>query len=250
MQIRLIRHATFIVEMNGRRLLVDPVFGSSGSIAPIPGVDNQTANPLVELVVDLASLIEIDSVLVTHTHIDHFDDVARSLLPKDIQIFCQPADQPNFIAAGFQRIEPVEESVAWEGLTIKRTGGQHGTGRLAEKMGPVSGFVLSSVNEPTLYVTGDTIWCPQVEAALQENFPQVIVCFAGKAQFASGDPITMSQDDIVEVCKAAPMAKVVVVHMEAWNHCRLSRQELSDFISVQGLKGQVTIPGDGEFVNV
>lgn len=249
MRIRLFRHATLGVEMNGQRILVDPVLSPSGDIPPIPGVANEAANPLVELPDDPATLADVDAVLVTHTHIDHFDDAAQRILPKSIQIFCQPTDRTKIAAAGFKQIDPIDEPVEWQGILIRRVGGQHGTGKLAEKMGPVSGFVLSAPGEPTLYITGDTIWCAEVEMAIKEYSPEVIVCFAGAAQFASGDPITMSKYDIIEVCEAAPKAKVVAVHMEAWNHCRLSRQELADFITEKGVAEQVFIPDNSEVIN-
>lgn len=248
MKIKLLRHATFIVEINGQSILVDPVLSSRGGIPPIPGVENQGANPLVELPDGPLNLIDLDAIIVTHTHIDHFDDAAQKLLPKHIQIFCQSRDQAKIAAAGFEKIVSVDELVLWQGIQISRTGGQHGTGRLAEKMGPVSGFVLAASGEPTLYITGDTIWCPEVETAIKSYCPQVIVCFAGSAQFGSGDPITMSSADIVEVCRAAPTAKVIIVHMEAWNHCRLDRKQLADFINQTGLDKQVIIPFDGEYI--
>ena len=49
-------------------------------------------------------------------------------------------------------------TIAWHGIAVTRTPGQHGTGpeELAD-MGQVSGFVLQAPGEPTLYWTGDTI---------------------------------------------------------------------------------------------
>jgi hypothetical protein len=47
-----------------------------------------------------------------------------------------------------------------------RTGGRHGTGEIGEKMGPVSGYVLRGPGEPVVYIAGDTVWCPEVAAAL------------------------------------------------------------------------------------
>ena len=48
------------------------------------------------------------------------------------------------------------------GCASSRTGGQHGTGEIAEMLAPVSGFVLRADGEPTVYVAGDTIWCDEV----------------------------------------------------------------------------------------
>ncbi len=66
---------------------------------------------------------------------------------------------------------------------------------------------------------------------------------AGAAQFLHGDPITMTAGDVVRVCRAAPHAQVVAVHMEAINHCLLTRKELAQ--EVVALSVQVKIPEDG-----
>jgi L-ascorbate metabolism protein UlaG (beta-lactamase superfamily) len=44
---------------------------------------------------------EIDAVLVTHLHRDHFDEAAERLLPRDIPVFCQPADAKRLGELGF-----------------------------------------------------------------------------------------------------------------------------------------------------
>ena len=69
---------------------------------------------------------------------------------------------------------------------------------------------------------------------------------AGAAQFLHGDPITMTAGDVVRVCRAAPQAQVVAVHMEAINHCLLTREELAQQAESAGVR--VVIPEDGEEV--
>ncbi|MFZ1977896.1 MAG: hypothetical protein WAV76_08050 [Bacteroidota bacterium] len=58
----------------------------------------------------------------------------------------------------------------------------------------------------------------------------------------------MTADDVVEVCKAAPQAKIVAVHMEAVNHCRLKRHELAERLMTAKVAHQVSILSDGEFL--
>jgi L-ascorbate metabolism protein UlaG (beta-lactamase superfamily) len=206
-------------------------------------------NPVVGLPVDIAELLGVDAILVTHTHQDHFDEVAMSQLPHSTPVFCQPGDGEKIAAAGFTQVQAVEQTVAWQGIKLARTAGQHGTGKIGQKMGPVSGFVLEAPGEPALYITGDTIWCDEVAAALEKYRPQVIICFAGAAQFSVGDPITMTKEDIKKLCQSAPAAKVIVVHLEAWNHCSLSRRELQDYLVQEALQKQVHIPDNGEWMD-
>lgn len=65
----------------------------------------------------------------------------------------------------------------------------------------VSGYVLQAPKAPSLYVAGDTVLAPDVEKVLGVYQPQVTVVFAGAAQFVRGDPITMTAEDIGQVCR-------------------------------------------------
>lgn len=250
MRIRFLRHATFVFEMGGQAVLVDPMLAPAGATDPVPNTPNQRRNPLVGLPLDeagtLALLEETDAVLVTHTHNDHWDGRAQDLLPRDIPIFCQPEDLEKISAAGFRHATSVEDDLQWRGLGFTRTGGRHGTGEIGDLMAPVSGFVVTAEGSPSLYVAGDTIWCPEVEEALGTHDPNVVVVNAGAAQFLEGDPITMTAEDVASVCRALPAARVVAVHMEAINHCLLTRGELEEELRGQGLSERVEIPADGE----
>jgi L-ascorbate metabolism protein UlaG (beta-lactamase superfamily) len=217
---------------------------------PISQTPNQQRNPLIELPVDpeeLAQLIDqIDAVLVTHTHMDHWDQAAAELLPKELRIFCQPEDEEKISQAGFLDVQKIEIEASWQGVHITRTTGRHGTGRIGEMMGPVSGFVVRVEDEPSCYIAGDTIWCDEVRDVLENYKPDVVVVNAGAAQFLSGDPITMTSADVFEVCKSAPQSQVVPVHMEAINHCMLTRDQLRKAADEAGVGDRDHIPNDGE----
>lgn len=244
MEITLLRHATLLVRLNGKTLLVDPMLGPPGAMPPVPDTPNERRNPLVPLPdFDPGSA---EAILVTHTHADHLDEVAVEKLPKDLPLFCQPEDEASLRTSGFSDVRPVGENLSWDGVEVFRTGGRHGKGEIGTKMAPVSGFVLRAPDEPTLYVAGDTIWCPEVEAALDEHEPPVIVVNAGAARFNVGDPITMTAEDVARVCRHAPEAAVVAVHMEAINHCLLTRNELRSYLEHEDLAEQTLIPADGE----
>jgi len=248
-KIRFIRHATLAIEVGPLRVLVDPMLGEAGTAPAVSNTPNQRPNPLVELPFGddgLSDVIEgTDAVLVTHTHNDHWDGRARELIPKDRLVLCQPEDEAKTSAAGFTNVSAVDPGLAWKGLRFVRTRGRHGTGEIGKQMGPVSGFVVQAEGSPSLYIAGDTIWCDEVEEALLAHRPDVIVVNAGAARLLEGDPITMTAEDVARVCRAAPEARVVAVHMEAINHCLLTRAELAEALDEQGLKDRIEIPADG-----
>ncbi|MFD0682818.1 MULTISPECIES: MBL fold metallo-hydrolase [unclassified Paenibacillus] len=249
MNIQLVRHSTLFIQYAGYKLLIDPMLSPAGAMAAVPNTANTLSNPLVNLKINIEELLKADAVLLTHTHRDHFDSVAAELLRKDIAFLCQPQDVETIRSQGFQEVTPIEDEFVWNGIRITRTTGQHGVGEIGRLMGPVSGFVLQAPNEPTLYIAGDTIWCEDVAQALTKYQPEVAVVFAGGAEFLQGGPITMTSEDIRQVCLHSPNTRIVVAHMETWNHCFLKRPELKAFVEKHQLQDQVFIPEDGESIH-
>jgi len=253
-QIQLIRSATLVVSFAGHTLLVDPMLGPAGSMDPIENTPNLRRNPLVELPFNAETLqrllARIDAVLVSHTHRDHWDPAAIELLPKRMPILCQAEDAARIRTDGFAEVLPIDTRLVWRNIELIRTGGRHGTGEIGRDMAPVSGFVLRAAGEGTLYIAGDTIFCPEVEEVLLENRPDVTVVNAGAARFLIGDPIVMTAEDVVRVCRTLLTTRVIAVHMEALNHCPLTRNELREKIREEGLLSRVEVPEDGASIAV
>ena len=209
MRIRLVRHATLILDYAGHTILVDPMLDEAGARPPIQDSPNPRNNPLVPLPVSAEEVVRnVEVVLVTHTHSDHWDSTAAKLLPKNVPLFGQPEDEAKFRSQGFTAVTPISKSAIWNGINITRTGGQHGTGEIGRAMAPVSGFVLKAQGEPALYIAGDTIWCSEVEEALRQFHPKVAILNAGAAQFLQGGPITMAADDVITVAAARPTRRL------------------------------------------
>jgi L-ascorbate metabolism protein UlaG (beta-lactamase superfamily) len=246
MLLRLIRHATLIVGVAGKRALVDPMLDPAGARPPVANTRPQRRNPLTELPEPAEVVVSrLDGLFVTHLHADHLDDTAVDLAPKGAPLLCQPPDEGVLRDRGFTDVRPVESRIDWDGVAVARTDGRHGTGAIAEALAPVCGFVLAAPGEPTLYIAGDTVYCDEVAEALDEHRPDVIVVNAGGARLLEGDPITMTADDVVAVAARAPDATIVAVHMEAINHCLETRADLHQRLHDEGLDGRVIVPEDG-----
>lgn len=243
--IQLIRHATLLLDFGGVSILVDPFLAPKDTYDPIIWTSNGIRNPMTELPFPAKdSCDNADIILVTHTHNDHWDEAARQLIAKEKLLLGQPEDEAKFREQGFTNVHPIVDKYTTHGLIFQRTGGQHGTGEIALKMAPVSGFVISD-GKRSLYIAGDTIWCSDVAEAINKYQPDVVVLNTGGAQFDMGDPITMTAADVLQVAAASKASKIICVHMDTVNHCYVTRPLLRAAV---GGDGRILLPEDGETV--
>ncbi|MBU5612309.1 MBL fold metallo-hydrolase [Geomonas azotofigens] len=247
-----VRNATARIEYGGKRLLIDPVLAKKGAYPAFAGTINaHLRNPLVELPVPVETLLDVDAVIVTHTHLDHWDEAAKNRIPKEMPVFAQnDKDAAVLREAGFRDVTVITGHTEFAGITLIKTSGQHGNdeamAKLGDRLGEVCGVVLQHPDEKTLYLAGDTVWNRHVADALREYTPGVVILNCGDAQIIGIGSIIMGKRDVHEVWKAAPGATIIASHMEAMNHAVLSRKELRDFLKENGMMQRVLVPEDGE----
>ncbi|WP_444679166.1 MBL fold metallo-hydrolase [Halomonas sp. E19] len=260
LQVQHIRNATVKITYGETTFLIDPMLAEKGAY---PGFDgtyrSELRNPLVELPMSVQEVIDgVDAVIVTHTHLDHWDDAAQALLPKDIPLFAQHESDAELIRSqGFEDVRVLDGTAEFGGVDLHRTGGQHGSEaiyaipELAETLGEVMGVVFEAPGHQTTYVIGDTVWHDAVDQALAKYLPEVIVLNAGAAEVNGfeGDPIIMGKEDTLRAYQAAPNATIIAVHMDAVNHMTLTREELGDYVREKDLEDRVLIPTDGEVMS-
>lgn len=255
MNITQIRNATLFIEYAGKTFLIDPMLSRKGVFEGFPGTArSHLRNPLVELPVSAAELTAADAVIVTHTHLDHWDDAAQALIPHDKPVFVQhEADAELIRSQGFTCVSVLGDENAFPaGITVYKTDGQHGSSaayavpELSERLGDACGLVFTHPFEKTIYLAGDTVWVKPYVKALRHFRPDVIVLNTGFAHLDGFGPIIMGAEDVLSTLKVLPESVIVASHMEAVNHCVLSRAELRAYVSDKGIADSVFIPEDGE----
>lgn len=261
MQFQQIRSATSIVTFAGKRFLIDPMLARQGTYPAVPDTTSTgRGNPDCELPCPVEDLFNVDAVIVTHLHFDHFDDAAAELLPKQLTVFSQNEEEAKILSGyGFKDVRPLhEEGDDFHGITLYRTDCDHGSSSLVTMDGykacgfseKASGVVFESPVEKTrFYLAGDTIYCQYVIDAVEKFHPGIIAVNAAGAQFPLGHLLIMNQYDIRSLIQRFPKLVVIATHVEGVSHATVTRKKLRDFAIANNLE-KLLIPNDGETIKL
>lgn len=252
-----VRSATIKVSYAGTTYLIDPLLADKDAYPGFQGTYNSERRwPLVPLPIPLSEVLKADAIIVTHNHLDHWDDAARKSIPKRTTIFVQnEADAATIRNDGFTDVRVMTQDTVFRGTHLHKTGGQHGTDQLmAGPAGPLLGEVMGVVFErpgsSTVYVAGDTVWNGKVVSAITTYQPDVIILNTAFARVSGFDgSIIMGKEDLLRAYELAPNAKIIGSHMETVNHATQTRRDLNDYISQTGMsRERVLVPADGEVI--
>jgi L-ascorbate metabolism protein UlaG (beta-lactamase superfamily) len=135
-------HATVLIELDGVRLLTDPVLR--------PRVWHLRRRvPL-----DKAELERIDAALVSHVHFDHFDKPSLRRLGLDTTVVVPV--RARTLVRGFSDVREVDvgDEVRIGNVTVHATPAVHESARLMLRSAPSLGFMISGSRQ--IYFAGDT----------------------------------------------------------------------------------------------
>lgn len=253
MKIHHLRNATLVIETDDQVILVDPMLGKKGSLPPFSFFRfKMRRNPTVELPENSSSILEkVTHCIITHNHPDHIDVAAEKFLKsKNIPVICSVLDEKTFRKKDLNVLQTVKywEPSSFLNGKIEGIPAKHGYGFVAKPAGNVMGFYIELPNQPSIYLSSDTIYTEHVDKVLKEYKPDISVVAAGSAQFDIFKPLLMTVDDIVKFIENAP-SKVIANHMEAVNHCPTTRENLKQTLERKNLLDKTFIPKDGELID-
>ncbi|BDD10317.1 UPF0173 protein YddR [Fulvitalea axinellae] len=239
-----IRNATLKIDYAGKSILLDPMLGKKHSFMSFVE-QNKNLNPTVDLPFSVDKVTKgTDLILLTHTHLDHFDQKAKDFLDKNIPIYIQPFDKDLVEKSKFKNIHVLNSSTKVGNMEIIRTTGVHGPESINEMLGKVSGFVLKAKNYPTIYIVGDCLLDDVIRHNIETYKPDVVVTNSGGAVFMN-ETILMGAQETVDVAKMAPEATVVATHMESLDHCKVTRKQIRQLAKKEHVSNILT-PKNGE----
>lgn len=234
-----VNHCTFLIEIDGVRILTDPIWGRRCSPFSFIGPKRRH-----EPSISIEKLPEIDMVLLSHNHYDHLDaSTVRALYKRFPQIMW-------FVPAGLgkwfnkRRISNVKELRWWEEtlfklphkeakLWISSVPAQHHSGRglFDANKSLWMGFVVKAVREQkenkSFYFVGDTAYNPFDFKKIGELFPKIDLCLCPIGTYKPGRfmrTVHSSPEDAVQIHQDVKSELSIGMH---WKTFKLSEEDLN-----------------------
>lgn len=253
MKIIQLRNATVILEFGPNRILVDPMLAERGALPALKFFKGRERNPTVELPLHAEAVLEtVTHCLITHCQKGHFDHLDRAgkrwLRERGIPVICTAHDANHLLERGLN-VMPLSgahhKPQPFLGGWIRTVPCLHGRGLIGSLMEHGVGYLIEMPGEPSLYLSGDTVLTSGLLDCVARYRPDVSLVPAGGARFDLGGEIIMGVEDVIEFTRASP-GVVVANHLEALNHCPVSRRELGVAALGAGIGDRLRIPADGE----
>jgi L-ascorbate metabolism protein UlaG (beta-lactamase superfamily) len=234
--------ATTVLRIGGFTLLTDPNFLHRGQRAYLGrGLwSRRRTDPALEI----AQLPQLDAVVLSHLHGDHFDRVARRELDRELPILTTPAAGRRLRRWGFRAADGLptwrthELRRGNETLRLTALPGKHGPGALdlvlPDVMGTMIDLERGGVRAFRLYVTGDTLNKPLL-AEIPRRYPEIdaMLIHLGGTRIA-GILLTMDARQGTDLTELIRPRLTVPIHYDDYP---VFRSPLADFLAETRRRG-------------
>jgi L-ascorbate metabolism protein UlaG (beta-lactamase superfamily) len=190
-----IAHASVLLDFDGVRVLIDPWFTEKWHY--------HQGEPLG---LRLEELPDLNLIVASHAHYDHFDIKALANYPlKDVPILVGPNMVEAARAVGFTDVRELKPWETWSRGALKVTGApaRHGV--------PEVTFVIEA-NGRTVYFGADTLLIPELRE-LPRRFPRFdLALLSVNGLRVMGVPVVMSAEEAAELAGILKARVAVPIH--------------------------------------
>jgi len=208
-------HSTSLVEIDGHRVLVDPVW--SDRVSPVKFAGPKRFHPVP---IEIVELPELDAVVISHDHYDHLDRKTVMALGASGAQFVVPLGVGAHLVSWGIPHERVVELDWWEEhrigeLTLVATPGRHFSGRsvvMADRNETLwAGWALIGP-EHRVYYSGDTAMFPGFAEIGERLGPFDITMFEIGAYNAAWRDVHIGPEQAVEAHRLVRGEVLLPVH--------------------------------------
>ncbi len=206
-------HSTLLVELDGARLLVDPVWGERASPMSFAGPERFYAPPLA-----LDALPPLDAVVISHDHYDHLDEPTIRALADRVPRFLVPLGVGAHLEYWGVAPARITEFDWWDrtevgGVTLVSTPARHFSGRfLTDRDATLwSGWAFLGA-ERRIFYSGDTALAPEFAEIGEQLGPFDLTLVESGAYNAAWTDVHMGPEQAVAVHEMVRGELMVPVH--------------------------------------
>jgi L-ascorbate metabolism protein UlaG (beta-lactamase superfamily) len=252
--------ATTLIRYGELTVLTDPNFLHQGQRAYLGY--GLTAKRLTEPALSPEQLPELDLVVLSHLHGDHWDRRAHRGLDHQLPIVTTPHASKRLQLRGFPRAIGLRTWGSHElakgstRLRITSMPGQHAPGLLRRVLPPVMGSLLEfgSISQPVelrMYLTGDTLFVDDLrEIPVRYPALDAAVLHLGGTRLPGGLMVTMDAIQGANLLELLKPRLAIPVHYDDYG---LFKSPLSDFraeVTRRGLADLVRFVDRGDTVRL
>lgn len=151
-------HSAFLLQIDGKNILIDPMFGEVPAPNPLLGKKRFFKN----LPIEIEKLPEIDLIIISHDHYDHLDYGSIQKLKGKTKQFYVPLGVGAHFESWGVKPNQIHEMSWWEeaeveGLSLVFTPSRHFSGRgPTNRFSTLWGSWVIKGNQDNIYFSGDS----------------------------------------------------------------------------------------------
>ncbi|MDB4935724.1 MAG: fold metallo-hydrolase [Labilithrix sp.] len=246
--------ATVLIKYRGFTILTDPNFLHRGGRVHLGYGIHSTR--LTEPAIGFEDLPDVDFVLLSHLHEDHFDREVEKRLDRRMPIVSTPHSSIALKAKGFLSThalatwDRVEVKKGAARMTITAMPGKHGPPVVAALLPPVMGSMLEFDNGDgttfRLYVSGDTLLHEQLRE-IPRRYPDIDLALLhlGGTRIL-GILVTMDAEQGVEALRLIDPKHAIPIHNDDYTVFKSPLSAFERAVEAAGLSERVTYMARGD----